>query len=151
MATARQFDVTQKDIESEGGGGGAYAEIEVPNDYELTLVDVEDYDKREEGKTQGWVWTFEVDTPSGGTVPFRTWTAFSKNARWKLLEVLEAFGYPIEEGINDVDPDSFIGDVIGGTIDFPRDDNDEPESDFREIRVTFPLADAPAPVEAEVL
>ena len=151
MATARQFEFTQEEIDSEGGGG-AYAELEVPNDYQVTLIDVSDYDKREDGKTQGWVWTYEVDTPSGASVTFRTWTSFGKNARWKLLEVLEAHGVDVEAGIADVDPDDFIGDIVGGTIDFPRDKAGDPTSDFREITTLFPLVDSPVDAEvAEVL
>lgn len=147
-ATARQLDIPQEDLDS-SGGAGAYAEIEVPGDYEVTLIDVEDYDKRSEGKSYGWVWTYEVETPSGNAVPFRTWTSFSKAARWKLIELLEAHGVDIEAGINDVDPNDFIGDVVGATIDFPRDKDDEPTSDFREIRFLFALAKAPAGVEEE--
>lgn len=151
MATARQFEFSQEDIDSQGGGGGAYAELEVPNDYEATLTAVDDYDKRDKGKSQGWVWTYEVETPSGATVDFRLWTSFGKAARWKLLEVLEAHGVDVEQGINDVDPDDFVGDVIGATIDFPRDkETDEPTSDFREIRVVFDLAASPEAEEAEV-
>jgi hypothetical protein len=146
-ATARQFDIPQEDLDNDGGGGGAYAEIEVPGDYEVTLVDVEDYDKRSEGKSFGWVWTYEAETPSGKTVPFRTWTAFSPAARWKLIEVLEAHGVDIEAGINSVDPNDFIGDVVGATIDFPRDKEEVPTSDFRELRSLFALAAAPVAEE----
>lgn len=153
MATARQFDVTQEDIDSEGGAGGAYAEIEVPGDYQVTLTEVEDYDKRDKGKSHGWIFVYEVETPSGATVDFRIYASFGKKARWKLLEVLEAHSYDIEAGINDVDPDAFIGDVVGATIDFPRDDDGEPDSKYREITAVFDLAEAPEgeAEEAEIL
>ena len=158
-ATARQFDIPQADIDSigKGGGGGAYAEIEVPGDYEVTLVDVEDYDYRDQGKSHGWIFHYEVDTPSGGSVTFRTWLSFNKNARWKILEVLAAHAVDLSDGINSVDPNDLIDDVVGATIDFPRDKEGEPTSDFRELQTIFDLAAAPADdeesevAEAEVL
>ncbi|NIT79244.1 MAG: hypothetical protein GWN58_12860, partial [Anaerolineae bacterium] len=54
-ATARQLNIPAAEVASSRSGGGAYAEIEVPGDYEVTLLDVEDYDKRAEGKSYGWV------------------------------------------------------------------------------------------------
>jgi hypothetical protein len=141
-ATARQIPVDESDLANEGGGGGAYAELEVPNDYEAVLKDVSDYDKRSEGKTFGWVFEYEVETPSGASVPFKTFLSMSKKARWKLIEVCEAHGVNLAEGLNDVDPNALVGDVIGVTIDFPRDkDTDEPTSDFREIRSHFALVE----------
>lgn len=139
-ATARQIPVTSEDLA--GSKGGAYAEIEVPGDYEAVLVDVEDYDKRPE-KGYGWKFVYEVETPSGGTVPFNTYCSFSANARWKLMEVLKAHEADLSEGPNNVDPNAFIGDVIGTTIDFPRDKNGEPTSDYREIRAHFSLVEEP--------
>ncbi len=141
-ATARQIPVTEEDLA--GGQGGSYAELDVPGDYEAVLVDVEDYDKRKENKSYGWVFKYEVETPSGSTVPFNTYCSFSQNARWKLMEVLKAHDADLELGINNVDPNALIGDVIGVTIDFPRDKTtDEPTSDYREIRAHFSLSEPP--------
>ena len=128
----------------ESSGGGAYAELVVPDDYEGTLVDVEDYDKTKQGKSRGWVFHYDVQTPSGKTCRFKSWLSFGQNARWKLLEVMEAHEVEMELGLNEVDPNSLIGDVIGLHIDFPRDKNtDEPNSPFREIKQHFALVEAP--------
>lgn len=145
-ATARQIPVTKEDLDGTSGGGGAYAELVVPDDYEGVLRDVSDYDKRSQGKSHGWVFEYEVETPSGATVPFKSWLSFGDNARWKLIEVLEAHEADLSEGLNSVDPNAFINDTIGLSIDFPRDDEDEPTSKYREITYHFSLS---APPEAE--
>ena len=141
-ATARQIPVTDEDLAGTSGGG-AYAELEVPGDFEAILRDVNDYDKRAEGKSYGWIFEYEVEAPSGAMLPFKIWLSFSQAARWKLVEVLEAHEVDLTAGLNDVDPNSLIDDVIGVTIDFPRDKEDNPTSDFREIRATFALAEEP--------
>ena len=143
-ATARKLEIDQSDFDSTGGG--AYAELEVPADYEATLSDVEDYDYTDRGKSRGWIFHYGVETPSGSTATFKTWLSFNKNARWKLIEVLEAHGFPIEEGINSVDPNQFIGEVVGVHLDFgtEKDENgNEVPSAFREIKSIFNLVDEP--------
>lgn len=144
-ATARQIPVSTEDLESKGsGGGGAYASIEVPGDYEAVLAKVEDYDKRGEGKSWGWVFYYSVETPDGKNVEFKTYISFGQNARWKLIEVMEAHDADLSEGLNEIDPNAFVGDTIGAHIDFPRDpDTDEPTSKYREIRSHFSLAKPP--------
>jgi len=144
-ATARKIPITKEDLDgSGGGGGGAYAELVVPDDYEATLTDVSDYDKTKQGKSRGWVFEYDVETPSGKSVTFKSWLSFGANARWKLIEVLEAHDADLAEGIADIDPNAFIGDVIGVHIDFPRDkETDEPTSPYREIKQHFSLADMP--------
>lgn len=148
-ATARQINVTAEDLAG-GQGGGAYAELEVPGDYEAILREVSDYDKRKEGKSWGWIFEYEVETPSGKMVTFKAWLSFGQNARWKLIEVLEAHDVDMSEGLNNVDPNALVDDVIGVHIDFPRDkETDEPTSEFRELRAFFPLTEAPAVPETE--
>jgi hypothetical protein len=142
-ATARRIPVTDKDLEG-GGSGGAYAELDVPNDYEAVLSEVSDYDKTKEGKSRGWVFSYEVETPSGKTCEFNSYLSFGDNARWKLIEVLEAHEVDLSTGLNDVDPNALVGELIGVHIDFPRDrKTDEPTSAFREIRTHFALAEFP--------
>ena len=141
-ATARQIPVTEEDLESQGGG--AYAELVVPDDYEAVLVEVSDYDKTKQGKSRGWIFEYEVETPSGKAVSFKSWLSFGQNARWKLIEVLEAHEVDLSVGLNNVDPNALVDDVIGVHIDFPRDkETDEPTSPYREIKQHFSLAEVP--------
>lgn len=148
-ATARQIPVTAGDLA--GNGGGAYASLEVPGDYELVLRDVEDYDYRAKGKSYGWLFLYDCETPAGGSVEFRVYVSFNENARWKMIEVLEAHGCDLSEGLNTVDPNALIGDVIGGHIDFPRDNDGNPTSKYREIRQVFSLAQEPELASPEVV
>lgn len=144
-ATARQIPLTGEDLESTGAG--AYAELEVPGDYEAVLVDVQDYDKRAAGKSFGWIFIYDVETPNGSKVQFKSYLSFGPNARWKLVEYLSAHDVDLEEGLNSVDPNALIGDMIGAHIDFPRDENDVPTSKYREIRQAFSLAEEPEVTE----
>lgn len=154
MATARKLVFTEEDLDDTGGGaGGAYAAIDVPGDYKMNLIEVEDYDKRSEGKSYGWVFTYTVDG-GGGPAEFKTWLSFSDAAAWKLSEVLAAHGIQLEPGVEaNIDPESLVGDVVGGHIDYPRDKvTDKPTSNYREIRQVFALVDAaPTITEEEVL
>lgn len=145
-ATARQIPISDKDLE--GSGGGAYAELEVPGDYEAVLKDVEDYDFTKKGKSRGWIFIYEVETPSGQTVEFKSFASFGINARWKLVEILNAHEAELTGGeeatLNNVDPNAFVGEIIGVHIDFPRDkETDEPTSKYREIKEHFSLTEAP--------
>jgi hypothetical protein len=144
-ATARQIPVSEEDLAnaSEGGGGGAYAELTVPDDYVAILQDVEDYDYSKRGKSKGWIFRYEVEAPSGKMLAFPVWLSLGQSARWKLLETLEAHDYPVEAGINNVDPNVFVSEAIGVHIDFGTDEDGEP-SRFREIQRLFPLVDPPA-------
>ena len=147
-ATAKELVFTDDDLSTEGGSAGAYAAIDVPGDYEMELLSVEDYDKRSENKSYGWVFTYGLDE-GGGLAEFRMWLSFGSSARWKLSEVLTAHGITLEPGVGlNLDPESLIGDNVGGHIDYPRDKvTDKPTSQYREIRQVFALVDAPVPVE----
>lgn len=144
-AQARQIPLTDEDLAA--SGGGLYATMEVPADYEVTLVDVDDY---KTVKSQGWVFSYDVELETG-TVGFKVFLSFSTKARWKIIEVLEAHDVNLELGLNDVDPNAFIGDVVGAWIDFPRDKDKVPTSRFREIRRIYPLIvqemEIPGPAE----
>lgn len=143
MATARRIEFESGDFST---ASGAYAELDVPGDYEAVLVKVDDYDYRDRGKSYGWIFIYEVETPSGNTVPFNVHLSFGKNARWKIAETYAAHGFDVKEGINNLDPDSLVGDVIGVHIDFgtEKDENgQEVPSAYREIKSLFALADEP--------
>ena len=143
-ATPRDLRVTAKDLEGPPEySGGTYSEIEVPGDFEIILVDVEDYDKRDAGKTQGWKFLYQVDT-STGPCDFNVYLSFAAKARWKIIDVFAAHGFDIAtEGIHKADPNSLIGEKIGGHIDFPRGKDGEPTNNYREIKEFFPLVEAP--------
>lgn len=155
MATARDLTYTDKELADasapSGGGGGAYAAIEVPGDFSAILRRVDDYDKRDAGKTHGWVFYYGVDG-GGGEAEFRVWLSFGGNASWKMIEVLAAHGIQMEPGVKiNIDPESLINDEVGVHVDYPRDKvTNNPTSTYREIRQVFPLADAPLPVESVV-
>lgn len=137
MATAKQLRIEAADLEE--GGGGAYAELEVPGDFDCYLSEVQDYEKN----TTGWMFRYMVETPSGEEVKFDVYLSFGKNARWKLVQVLRAHGVELDEGVISVDPDDLVGDAMIATIDFPRDDDGEPTSKYREIRELFPQSSTP--------
>ena len=114
MATAQEFEFTDGDV---AGSSGAYDEIEVPKDYEATVLSVDDYDNTADNRSKGWVWTFQVEG-----LPFKEWTSFSPGARWKLVELMTALGVEVEAGIGTVDPNSFIGHSLGVTVDWDPSD-----------------------------
>jgi hypothetical protein len=128
-------EVQEKDLSS-SGGGGAYAALP-PGDYEALLKDVEDYDKRDKGGQWGWLWTLEIEG-----LPFRLYTAFSTGSRWKLVETVRAFDPTmLEEGINEVDPNLFIGMTCGAHVDFRHDPEtaDPNQPNFKEVKYLFTL------------
>ncbi len=143
MATAREFDVSAGDASA---AGAAYDQLEVPGDYEAQLQSVEDYDKTGSGGSHGWVWTFVVEG-----LPFKEWTSFSTGARWKLLELVEAMGHDVEEGLLEVNPNSFVGSTIGVSLDWDPPDAswDGTAPRYRRIAKFFRLVeleDTPAPL-----
>jgi hypothetical protein len=139
-ATARKINVTAEDLANEGGGG-AYAELNVPWDGPILCVDVNDYDKSAKGGTKGWLVDYKVTTDSGKELDFSVHISFSAKARWKLIQWAEAHDILLEEGVNAIDPNDAIDTEAGGHIDFPRDDDGEPTSKYREIQEFFPLAE----------
>ena len=140
-ATAQNFNITKDDLV--GGIGGAFAELTVPGEYEATLSSVEDYDYTAKGKTKGWKFNFAIETPSGGSVTLSSHIAFTPESRWKLVGTLEALGSDLSEGVNSIDPNAYVGDKVGLLIDFPRNDDGEPISKYREIQDVFSLVELP--------
>ncbi len=145
-ATARVLAITEEDLE----GGGSYAALEVPEDYEATLTSVEDYDYTDQGKSSGWIFDYEVENLS-----FKSWLAHSQGARWKVIEVLTAHGIDVEEGTITVDPNTLVGQVVGARVDYQKDpDEHDAEMDgpnYKEIKWMFPLGAASTGDEVEVL
>ena len=147
-AQAREFIFTEKELidastPGGGGGGSGYGAIEVPGDFEAILRSVEDYDKTSEGKTKGMVWEYGVDG-GGGEVSFFMYVADGAKSSWKRLEIFAAHGItPQPEVAFNFDPAGFVNDVVGVHIDYPRDANGDPTSNYREIRQIFAIEAAP--------
>lgn len=143
--TARRIEITPESKEKRGDGG-AYATIEVPGDYEVTLIKGEDYDNGPQ--RTGWKLTYELDG-----LPFNFWLNFSKASRWKLVATAEAhLGRELGSGeIEDMNPADWIGDVVGAHIDWQNDPDQqaEGEKNYREIKTIFALQaetpEVPAP------
>jgi hypothetical protein len=136
-------EVEGKDLTSTGGGG-AYASLE-PGDYEAVLTDVEDYDYRARGASWGWLWLFTVEG-----LPFKVFTSFSPASRWKLVEVVRAFApETLAEGVNEVDPNAFIGLSCGAHVDFrtPPEEADPTQPNYKEIKYVFVLPPESRPEE----
>lgn len=140
-ATARKFNITADDLANEGGGGGAWAEIETPSDHVLLCTDVNDYDKTDKGKGKGWLVDYELIAPSGKKLDINIHISFSAAARWKLIQWAEAHELDISEGVQNIDPNDAIDTEVGSTIDFPRDKKGEATSKYREIVELFSLAE----------
>lgn len=141
-ATPRRLEISEKDIQSAGEDrpdSSAYALLEVPADYEAVLTDVSDYDYRDQGKSYGWIWNLEVEG-----LPFRIYTAFSTNARWKLVETLRAFEPALSAGALEQDPNRFVGKSVGAHLDWQYDPDtlEEGKANYREIKYLFPLPPA---------
>ena len=136
-ASPMSFTFTEDDTSSSGGGGNAsYAALE-PGDYVGTLVKVENYDYSDRGKSKGWIWHYKVEG-----LDFKDWTAFSQAARWKVAQVLEAFGIPVEAGLPvEIDPNQFIGLDVGVTIGWQKDPDEiaEDEPNYKVIDSVWAL------------
>ena len=128
---------------AKAGPGGAYAEIEVPGDYEVVLIGVENYDFTKEGKTRGWVATYSCETPSGGVVTFDDYLAFTEKAQFKIDQFFEAHASGLlQDGVEiTADPNAYVGTTVGAHIDFPRNKQGEPTSTYRGIERIFPIVD----------
>lgn len=124
--------------------GGAYAEIDVPGDYEVILTSIENYDFTDRGKTRGWLASFSCETPSGNSVNFDDYMSFGESSKFKIDQFFEAFapGSLVEETTNDLDPNEFVGKTVGARIDFPRNkETGEPTSPYRGISWIFAIVD----------
>ncbi len=122
---------------------GQYADIEVPGDYEVVLVSVENYDKTDVGKSKGWVATYSCETQHGQSVNFDDYLSFSEAAQFKIdaFFMAHAPGVLKEEVEATLDPTQFIGTKVGARIDFPRNKQGEQTGDFRGIIRVYALVD----------
>lgn len=89
-----------------------------PGPADVELVSVKDHVGLKSGNP-GWKWTFR-EIRTGET--FDIYTMFSTAARWKLTETLNAFGWESEDGLNEVDPNLYVGLVVTGDFDFQQED-----------------------------
>lgn len=114
-ATERQFVIT--DDELLNASAPSFADLEVPADYEATLIKVEDYDNTSKGGASGWVLTFSVEG-----LPFKMWIAHTQASRWKLIEMVHAFEPGFFEQRNPdgttrpVPINSFVGRTVGAHV-----------------------------------
>lgn len=148
-ATPRKLSVSEEALTPRGTG--TYSAIPVPSDQRAKLVDVRDYDKGP-GRI-GWEWKLDILG-----CDFSVYTNFNDAARFKLVDTVEAFDPGrVVIGLNDLDPNMYIGMEVGAHIDWQKDPETlaEGESNFREIKYLFSLegveeettemAEAPAP------
>ena len=133
VATGRRFEITEAQLLSNAN----FDELEVPGDYVGELIEVEDYDSGDaETPKPGWKWTFLVEG-----LPFTEWTSFATAARWKLVQLMDAYGKELKEGLNDIEPNEHIGQEVGVTVDWdPTDEKwDGIETRYKRISGFFPL------------
>ncbi len=119
---AKKISLTSDDI----SGNGGVNQI-TPGDYEATIVEVVDHVAQ--SGNEGWKWTVQV-----GKLKLFTFTMFTKNAKWKLVELIGALGLPMQEGEISFNPQDYIGKPIG--VELIEDKND---SRYLEINKFFPV------------
>lgn len=135
-ATPRRVEITAEDLASakRGPRDYDYNDIEVPGDYEAILEDVNDHTK---GENVGWKFTFSILG-----CPFDEYVMLTKASRWKFVQTMTAFGYPLAEGIDNFDPNAFIGTSVGATVDWQKDPEQAGDGpNYREIKALFPLTE----------
>jgi len=149
-ATARVFEVTAEDLA--GGrsteGQGNFSDVECPGQHVGTVTDIIDWVAKGKTEVGSYKVTITVDTVSG-PVPFNTWLPISKGARFRLTGFATSCGD--EVGINDrwtFDPEKYIGAELGLEIDWQKDRETGEDTSYREIKETFPLAEAPDVADA---
>lgn len=114
-ATVRQLVFTDEMLAA--GGGASFASLEVPADYPATLSKVEDYDKRDQGKTHGWKLTFYVEG-----LPFDVFLALTDSAQWKVRDALDALdpGWRERRAADGttapIDFNAMLGRVVGAHV-----------------------------------
>ncbi|ADD94617.1 MAG: hypothetical protein CMQ02_10245 [Gammaproteobacteria bacterium] len=122
MTQAKKINITSDDISGAGGANQI-----TPGDYEASVVEVSDHIAK--SGNEGWKWTVQV-----GRLKLTTFTMFTPNAKWKLIEVMSALGIPMETGEVSFDPQNYIGKTLG--VELIEDPND---SRYLEINKFFPV------------
>ena len=107
MATPLQMQFTEEDFKE----AGSYDELVDGEDYIATLLAVKDI----EASTGNTGWGFEFDV-KGLKITTRLW--HRGGGKWKIREVFNALGAPIEPGDGQMflDPNSLIGNQCVVTI-----------------------------------
>lgn len=134
---AKPIAITLDEEEIKAGTStqAVWSTVPVPADYEWVLKDVEDYPPKD-GKKGGW--KLIMGLAQKPSMTRQIWLSFSKAARWKFVQVWQAFGYEFEPGERTrVNPNDHIGQIVGGRLDW---DDDEA---YKEIKFLFALAEAP--------
>ncbi len=126
MVQAKKINITTDDISGAGGANQI-----VPGDYEGTIVEVEDHTAQ--SGNEGWKWTIQV-----GRLKLRTFTMFTPNAKWKLIELMGALGIPMSEGEVSFNPQDYVNKSVG--VELTEDQND---SRYLEINKFFPVGEKP--------
>lgn len=119
---AKKISLTSDDISGNGGANQI-----TPGDYEATIIEVEDHVAQ--SGNDGWKWTVQV-----GRLKLRTFTMFTPNAKWKLVELMGALGIPMQEGEVSFNPQDYVGKPVG--VELIEDKND---SRYLEINKFFPV------------
>jgi hypothetical protein len=119
---AKKISLTSDDISGNGGANQI-----TPGDYEAAIVAVEDHVAQ--SGNEGWKWTVQV-----GKLKLFTFTMFTKNAKWKLVELMGALGIPMQEGEISFNPQDYVGKPVG--VELIKDKNDER---YLEINKFFPV------------
>ena len=119
MVEAKKIIIAEEDLK-----GSAKFDL-VAGDYEGKVVSVKDH--LSENGNEGWVWEIEVKG-----VNFKMWTMFTKNSKWKMIEVMKALKIDVSAGETSFDPNDYIGSFIGVELD------KEEGSEYLNIVKTFP-------------
>jgi len=119
MVEAKKIRIAEEDLK-----GAAKFDLEA-GDYEGKIISVKDHLSASDN--EGWVWEIEVKG-----VTFKMWTMFTKNSKWKMIEVMKALKIDVSEGDISFDPDEYIGAYIGVELD------KEEDSEYLNIMKTFP-------------
>lgn len=100
--------------QAEAAEGSGFALLE-PGPYVVRLADI---DMTRSGPAgPGWSWEFDVIEMEDGTPPARSgaklwdYTSMSSKAAWKVKQVFEAFGVPL-----DIDTDELIGELAVAVV-----------------------------------
>ena len=119
MVQPKRIVIAEDDLK-----GSAKFDLEA-GDYEGKIVSVKDH--LSTGGNEGWVWEIEVKG-----INFKMWTMFTKNSKWKMIEVIKALKIDVSTGETSFDPNEYIGHYIGVELD------KEEGSEYLNIVKTFP-------------
>lgn len=137
MATPAQIQFEDKDLTDRA----SYEDLQHGEDYLATLISVEDIVAR--SGNPGWAFNFQVNG-----LPLTTRVYHLGGGKWKIREVFNALGQPINPGdeIGVLDPDSLVGNVCVVTIAKElRDETDPSQGYWTNIGRHTPYVTEPTP------